>query len=60
MSACVNKVAFLGNLGKDPEVREIPSARRLVFRWRPLTAGRIRKGNARSEPSGTGWLPTMA
>jgi hypothetical protein len=31
MSACINKVALLGNLGKDPEVREISSGKVVSF-----------------------------
>ena len=31
MSACVNKVSLLGNLGKDPEVREIHSGKVVSF-----------------------------
>ena len=31
MSACIYKVSLLGNLGKDPEVREIPSGKVVSF-----------------------------
>jgi single-strand DNA-binding protein len=59
MSACVNKVALLGNLGKDPEVREIPSGKVVSFSLATLRAGRTKKGSDRSAQSGTGWWPTM-
>jgi single-strand DNA-binding protein len=56
MAGSLNKVILIGNLGKDPEVRKLPSGEPVVnLRIATSETWRDKQSGARKRPSGTPW-----
>ena len=53
----VNKVIVIGNLGRDPEVRSLPSGQNVANLSLATTAQfKDRNGDQQKRPNGTAWL----
>ena len=54
MPKSVNKVILLGNVGKEPEVKFLPSGLPVAnLPWPPPIVSKIKPASGRTAPSGT-------